>query len=430
MKPLLALARADIVMYLSNRRALLVTLAAPILIAAFFGSVLGGPPKNPTRVPLAIVDLDSSAIAKSIVGAMKADASFAIQEVAEPEAINLVRTGKVRAAVVISPGFGDAAARALFQPNVKKPEILVHYDPSQAIALAIVKGLLTEQVMKAVSSAAFSRETGSPVFAGMRVDVENNDKLDEVQRRDLLALFDSIDRVQTSSATTDATTKGGATPGFSMPFATRELEVTSGVDRKYNSYAHAFAGMGVQFILFMGIDLGIGVLLMRRQGIWKRLRAAPVSRALLLGSRIVSGTVIAVILFAGIYAAAIAFFGVRIEGSYLGFLGVALAFALLTATFGLLIAAVGRTPEATRGIAIVVTLLLVMLGGAWVPTFVFPEWLQTATKVVPTRWAIDGLEAMTWRGLGFEAALAPIGVMLAFSAVFAWIAVKRFDWDE
>jgi ABC-2 type transport system permease protein len=37
---------------------------------------------------------------------------------------------------------------------------------------------------------------------------------------------------------------------------------------------------------------------------------------------------------------------------------------------------------------------------------------------------------MTWRGLGLDAALAPIGVMLAFSAAFAAIAIARFDWEE
>jgi ABC-2 type transport system permease protein len=188
--------------------------------------------------------------------------------------------------------------------------------------------------------------------------------------------------------------------------------------------------MGVQFVLFMGIELGAGVLYMRKLGIWKRLRAAPLTRNQLLASRIASGTVIAFLLMLGIYAAAIAVFGVRIEGSVAGFAGVILSFALLASTFGLLIAALGRTPEATRGLAILATLLLVMLGGAWVPTFVFPDWLQTATLVVPTRWAIDGLEAMTWRGLGIEAALAPIGLMLACSALFAWIAIKRFDWEE
>jgi ABC-2 type transport system permease protein len=169
---------------------------------------------------------------------------------------------------------------------------------------------------------------------------------------------------------------------------------------------------------------------MRRLGIWKRLRAAPLTRSTLLGSRVLSGTVIAAVLMIGIYAAAIAVFGVRIEGSVVGFIAMVLAFALLASTFGLLIAALGRTPEATRGIAIVATLLLVMLGGAWVPSFVFPEWMQKATLVVPTRWAVDGLEAMTWRGLGLDAALLPVGVLLAFSAVFALIAVKVFRWDE
>jgi ABC-2 type transport system permease protein len=417
-------------MYLSNRRALVVTLAAPILIAAFFGSVLGGPPKKPARVPVAVVDLDLSRVSKSIVSAMKADSSFEILEAAEPDAIALVRAGKVRAAMIIPPGFADSAARALFQPSARKPDIAVHYDPSQAITLSLVKGLLAEHVMTVVTRAAFSSDSGTQTIAGIRKDVLENAGIDDVQRHDLLGLFDSIERVQKDNTSTGGATNGGAMQGLSVPFVTREIEVTSGDDRKYNSFAHAFAGMGVQFILFMGIELGMAVLLMRRQGIWKRLRAAPVSRALLLGSRIVSGTVLASILFAGIYAAAFAFFGVRVEGSYAGFFGVAIAFALLTATFGLLLAAVGKTPETTRGIAIVATLMLVMLGGAWVPTFVFPDWLQTATLVIPTRWAIDGLDAMTWRGLGFESALAPIGVMLAFSAMFAWVAVQCFKWDE
>lgn len=37
---------------------------------------------------------------------------------------------------------------------------------------------------------------------------------------------------------------------------------------------------------------------------------------------------------------------------------------------------------------------------------------------------------MTWRGLGVKAALAPIGVMLVFSAAFTLIAIARFDWEE
>ena len=428
MNALLALVRKDLVLYFSDKRALAITLAAPILIAAFFGSVTGGAPRKPVRIPVAVIDRDATPVSKAILEAIRADTTFDVQQFAEPHAIDLVRGGKLRAAIVIPAGFGEAAPRAMFQPGARKPEIVIHTDPSQAMTLAVVKGVLTQHVMASVSRSAFSPREGVKIISNMRSDVTKSPRLDEGERADLLALFESIERLQARGDRPG--TRNAASQGFAMPFEMRTAEVTGGANRKYNGYAHAFAGMGVQFVLFMGIEIGVGLLLMRRLGLWKRLRAAPVSRAMLLGSRIVSGALIATALLAGVYAAGIAVFNVRIDGSIAGFVAVVLAFSILTATFGLLIATLGKTPEATRGLAILATLILVMLGGAWVPTFVFPDWLQAATLVVPTRWAVDGLEAMTWRGLGFEAALAPVGAMLACSALFGWIAVRRFAWEE
>jgi ABC-2 type transport system permease protein len=187
--------------------------------------------------------------------------------------------------------------------------------------------------------------------------------------------------------------------------------------------------MGIQFVLFLGIDIGIGLLLQRQRGLWKRLRAAPLSRGVLLASRSASAAAISMFVLMVIFAFARVVFGVRIQGSMVGFLGVCAAFSLMTAAFGLLIAAVGKTPETARGIAILVTLLMVMLGGSWVPTFIFPQWLQTVTLAIPTRWAMDGLDAMTWRGLDFSAAAAPIAVLLGCALAFGALAVARFRWE-
>jgi ABC-2 type transport system permease protein len=187
--------------------------------------------------------------------------------------------------------------------------------------------------------------------------------------------------------------------------------------------------MGVQFILFLGIDIGIGVLLARRSGIFNRLLAAPVSLQTVLLARAASAAVIALFLFCAIFAFAIAVLGVRISNP-LGFAGVAVAFSLLTASFGLFIAAFGKTPEAARGIAVFATLIMVMLGGAWVPSFMFPQWVQSAASAVPTKWAIDGFDAMTWRGQGMEAAFTAIGVQLAFCAVFAVLALWKFKREQ
>jgi ABC-2 type transport system permease protein len=49
---------------------------------------------------------------------------------------------------------------------------------------------------------------------------------------------------------------------------------------------------------------------------------------------------------------------------------------------------------------------------------------------VPTYWAVEGLDAMSWRGLPLQAALAPMGAMLAFTAIFSALALWRFDWEE
>jgi len=188
--------------------------------------------------------------------------------------------------------------------------------------------------------------------------------------------------------------------------------------------------MSVQFILFMGIDAGVALLIMRQQGVWRRLRAAPLAPAVLLASRVLGTALIALVIMAAVYTVACLVFSVRIAGSVLGFAAIAVAFALLAASTGLMVAALGRSVAATRGLSTFVALVLVMLGGAWVPTFIFPEWLQRAALFVPTRWAVDGLDAMTWRAQPLSAAIAPVAVLLAFAALFALVAVWRFDWGS
>lgn len=431
MNALLALIRKDLRLYFSNRRALIVTFAAPIAIAAFFGSLFGNSGGKPSQVPMAVVDMDRSLISQQIVAGLKQDPALKVQELDSGAALDQVRKGNLRAVVILPQKFGAEASRVMFGPG-EKPQIAIHFDPSQSMVMPMVRGMLTQHVMKAVSQAAFSGKSAATL--DLRSEVSASKGLAEVEKRDLITMFDSIERVQKRASTANSgpgsETGKASMPGFDVPFTTDAHEVTSSKERKYNSYSHSFAGMSVQFLMFMGIDIGVGLLLARRMGLWKRLRAAPVSRTLLLGSTVASGSLIAIILMLGIFAAGMAFFGVRIEGSVVGFLGVVVAFALLTSTFGLLLAAIGNNPEATRGLAIFATLLLVMLGGAWVPSFVFPEWLQTASLFVPTRWAIDGLAAMTWRGLGIESALAPIGVLVATSTALFALAIWRFKWDE
>ena len=441
MTAFLALVRADLVLYFSNRRAVLMGFAAPILIAAFFGFLFSQGGGKPSRIPVGLSDLDRSVLSQKVAAALRADEAFLLTEAPVDEAAKLLVAGKLRVTVVLPAGFGAQAPGAMFGASAK-PEVLLRYDPSQDTVLPIVRGLLAQHVSQQVSQSVFN--TGGSGLAAMRVQALAGAASAPEFGRDLDQMFASIDRVQQRSASVAAASVAASAPaaagaasvpavpagGMGLPFVTREEAAVAGADSRYNSYAHAFAGMGVQFVLLMGIDLGVGLLAMRRLGLWKRLRAAPLSKAVLLGSRVASCTVIAVVVQVVIFGVAIAAFGVRIHGSVLGFAALMLAFGLMTGSFGLLIAAIGRSPEVTRGLAVVVTLLMVMLGGAWVPSFIFPPWLQQASLVVPTRWAVDGFDAMTWRGLGLADAGLPVLVMLGFALAFAALALARFDWEE
>jgi len=421
MTAFLALIRKDLILFLSDRRALVISLALPIVIAAFFGSLFGGSAKT-SAIDVALVQQDTSEIGNKIAAGLKADPNLHVTPLAMADADKAVRKGDQKVAIVLPVGFGEAAGAALFGSG-EKPSISLLYDPSQPAVLAMVKGMLTQQVMSVVSAEMFGGKMGQEMTERSLHQLDEQARTDPDSRalRDMLA---SVQKYQTLPAKDGAA--AGPSKGLSMPFTTADKQLSSGVaEQGYNAYAHAFAGMGVQFILFMGIDMGIGILLARRSGVWSRLLAAPVSLTQVLLARAASGAIIAFALLCIVFAVAVFGFGVHIA-SLPGFIGMALCFGVLTASLGLVIAAFGKTPEAARKIAMFAVLVMVMLGGAWLPSFLFPQWMQTLTMAVPTRWAIDGLDAVTWRGMDAMAAAPAMGVQLGFALLFGLLALWKF----
>ncbi len=422
-----ALIRKDLQLFFVDRRALIMSFAIPIVIGSFFGYVLGGQGSqaNQSKIAVLTVDRDHSTISNEIVKHLSEERALDVKPSTPDAARASVRKGSAIVAVMIPPNFGQDAGRAFFGPG-EKPQIDLLFDPSHSAERAMVSGMLTGDVMQAVSKEMFTGQSGREMVKDSLARVEQSQDLPAEDKNSLEDLLRSVDRWNQQS---NQSASGVASRGLTMPFTTHEEAVTARQNVQYNGYAHAFAGMVVQFVLFLGINVGIGLLQQRQRGLWRRFRAAPLSRGVLLGSRAVSAAILAFLVVQVNFLFARLVFGVRVEGSMLGFLGVSAAFALMTAGFGMLVATLGKTPEATRGLSIFATLIVVMLSGAWIPMFLFPQWLQRLTLVVPTRWAMDGLEAMTWRGLGLEAALAPIAVLLLCAALFGGLAVARFRWE-
>ena len=427
--PLLAMVRKDLHLFFSDRRSVIVSFVVPIAIASFFGSIFSGPTNNAqaARIPVAIIDQDGSAVSKGIIAGAQADANMRVTLPTEADARGAVRRGKTTAAIIIPPGFGDAAGRAFFGDG-DKPALGVLFDPSHSIEVAMVRGILTQHVMEAVSREMFGGEQGRTIVAQTIPQIEQS-SMPADQKRLLVEMLNSVQKFYNRPGS-DKAPAASERRGITMPYTVKEEAMTAGTNVAYNGYAHSFGGMAIQFLLFAMANAGVEMLLERQRGLWRRLRAAPVSRLTLLAARAASGTIISLLILLVSFGFAMLVFRVRIHGSLAGFLAVSIACSMMAATFGLLVAALGNSPATARGVTTLAVLMMVMLGGAWVPTFIFPAWLQQFTLIVPVRWAVDGLDAMTWRGIGLAGAVAPAAVLLLFAAAFGAVAAMRFRWEE
>jgi ABC-2 type transport system permease protein len=428
---LLVLVRKDLQLFFNDRRAVILSFAVPLVLASFFAIIFGGGPGGGgggSRLAIWVADLDDSELSRRIVEAISEDESLDVEPGTADEARDRVRRGKAVAAVVIPARFGEQAPRAMFAPG-PKPELLLLHDPTHAAEAAMVRGLMTRHVMEAVAADSF----GGRSLARLR------DQIGEIEKSDLgpddkaalLVLLRGVLQWQDRQAGA----KGAAAPSLAgrmtVPFEAKDEAVTAGDQgAKVAAIAHAFGGMAVQFLLFASIESGIGLLTERQRGLWNRLRAAPVPRWALLLAKGLSMTIVALMILGVIFLFGAFVFGLRISGSAVGFGLVSLAFALCAASFGLLIAALGKTPQAARGLSAMAVLVMVMLGGAWVPTFVFPAWLQKVTPLLPTRWAVDGFDATLARGFTLAEMLPIVLALLGFAALFSVAAAWRFRWEE
>ena len=315
--PFLAIIRKDVQLFFSDRRAVIMAFVMPIAIGSFFGMLFSGQRSSDevTKIPVLLVDRDNSTISKSIVAGIAGDKNLSGEAAALEEARDRVRRGNATVAIIIPEGFGEAAGRAFFR-GTNKPQLEFLYDPSHSFELAMVRGLMTQHVMEAVSREMFNGSQGQRVVDEALADSDAMQMPDD-RKRLLVQMLTAIQRFNHNASPSGAPSSGtGAASGgggISMPYDVREEAVTARQNAGYNGFAHSFAGMGLQFMLFAAINLSIELLLERQRGLWKRLRSAPISKATLLGAKIASSTVISSTVLLVSFAFAIFIWHVRID---------------------------------------------------------------------------------------------------------------------
>jgi ABC-2 type transport system permease protein len=369
---------------LRDRSALLIGIVVPLALAFIFNVIFSGVSGDSEVIKLGVVNADhgsaSQAFTQQVLPAVNRSGLIGIRtEPGAGRARALAADGTLDAVIVIPAGFSARVAAG--QPA--SMQVIGNVDASIAteVARSIAEAYAAELNRVRLSVA--------PVLAGPGG----------------------------SSASPQALAAQAATAA--TPVAVSDVSAQT---RQLDNKSFFAAGMAV-FFLFFTVQFGVTSLLEERSdGTLARLLAAPISRASILGGKLLTSFGLGVISMAVLAVATSLLFGADWGNP----LGVAiLIVAAIASALGImsLIASVARNAEQAANWQSVVSVVLGLLGGTFFPVSQAPGVLSTLTFAAPQAWFLRGLGDL--RGGSLSVIWVPVLAMLGFAVVTGGLALFR-----
>jgi ABC-2 type transport system permease protein len=194
-------------------------------------------------------------------------------------------------------------------------------------------------------------------------------------------------------------------------------------------YQQNVPGYTIYGIFWIVNLLAVSVLREKREGTFRRLLVAPMSRTIMLIGKWMPYYLINIIQIAIMLGVSSLLFKMSLGHSVGGLIIVSLAAAAAATGLGVLVATLAHTEAQISGLTVLLLLTLSVLGGCFIPRFIMPEWLRTVGQITPHAWALDAYQDLLVRGYNFWEVLPKVGVLGAFAVIFFGIGVWRFRFE-
>jgi ABC-2 type transport system permease protein len=411
---MLSIALKDLQILIKDRGSLIVLFLLPLLFVVAFSGALGaiGQSNEDTRIALPVVDLDEGQAAAALIANLDAAGGVVVEPYAAAEAETLLAGKEIARVLTIPAGF--TAHMAGGQPTTLRLAKGPGADPEETEAVRlVVDGVardmsLEVQILSALQQMGQMQAgagQGAMAFSVERMQAQARSQFDRSQAQPLIAVVQKL-------------------PG-------QEAEVEQQPDLK----AFTLPGMTVLFVFMTAQTTARSIYDEKKLGSFRRLLAAPMSKAAILGGKVLRNWLTGLLQVAVIFAFGI--YGLRLFGMTPASLGprplltlvAVLLVTLCSSALGILIAALARTEGQIGGISTLLMWVLGVLGGAFVPLFLLEQFLGPVPMLVPHYWANRTLVDLMVRGLGFADVALDLAVLLGFSALFFGIGLWRFDYD-
>jgi ABC-2 type transport system permease protein len=397
LKRILVIAGLNLKQLFRDRTQLLGMLALPLLLTWVFGAAFGSGSAAKLVVPVA--DMDQSVYSQAIISAVDEPGGFMVEKVTPAEAYRRVREGKSAIAVVIPRGFAEDVE------HNRGAKVETVRDPGSTEAQAVVE-LVTGAANRIAADSKAARVTATVLANGNGGVYPSN----APNFRELYAEADSL---------------WSPDPPVGLVTRTMTASASRASEMKATSNTQYSLGFTVFFVVMVALSGAGGIMEERELGTLRRLLATPASRGQIIG-----GKVLGVASIAAFEATVLVGFGALVFGVPWGSSPAALILTLgalvLAATgLGVMMSAVVRTRDQLSALVPVVSTAMAMIGGCYWPVEITPPFMQTIAKLTPTGWAMIALKDTVSRGMGVEAVLVPVAVLLTMAAVFFAVGLTR-----
>ncbi|MBC7741318.1 MAG: ABC transporter permease [Bdellovibrionaceae bacterium] len=195
----------------------------------------------------------------------------------------------------------------------------------------------------------------------------------------------------------------------------------------------AWSLFGMFFIL---IPLTNSMIRDRRLGVFKRLLSFPITKWHLILGKIIPFFIINVLQFAVMLAVGLFILpkltGLQLDLNFDWWALAAITFASAWAatSYGLLVSCFAETSEQAHAFGAFSVVILAIIGGVMIPSYVMPDLMQKVSALSPLYWGLEAYLDLFVRKLSLMAILPRIYWLLGFSLVACLISSWRFRWTE
>jgi ABC-2 type transport system permease protein len=401
MVPIWVMFRKDLKLVYRNPSAFVLLLVMPFVVITIVSGAFKPVFEGARSFEVPVVDLDHSPQSEHLLA-----------ELDDLEAIDLKPRQWDKAE------FRESDAADLFSGQVRDFVVLV-------IPRGFGYGLAT-------SGRAIITVYADPVQVGF-----SNIVLDQIRDRlaidELLGSFVRVLAVETGSSEAEARQTLGeeVEPRLTSPGLKVEAEFVS--ERKVlpSHFEQTVPGFSVMFTFWLSIYVAASIYAEKKQyRTWHRTLVAPLPRLAIIGSRVLAYVVLGLAQLSVLFLLGWALFGMNLGDDPLALWIVLMAVALVTTGFGIFMASLIQDFMTLTSVTNVAVIALAALGGALIPVFFLPYWMQKLSPITPHYWAMDAIQRLIILGGGLPDVLTQIGVLLAFAAFFYTLGFLRFRFTD